>query len=135
MLKGEDMTNASVDGIAKPSQCLVSKRDDSVQSPAGWNHHEELGGVARPENLVHGREMRRPFHRIKVGSEDTVSNAFPSEKLTCAAWTSTTGGASAHLLCQRRNVLFGGSCVVVDHSYYISNPKRCLRERDGWVCL
>lgn len=104
MLKGEDMTNASVDGIAKPSQCLVSKRDDGVQSPAGRNHHEELGGVARPENLVHRREMRRPFLRIEVGSEDTFSHAFPPEKLTCAARTSTAGGASAHLFCRRRFV-------------------------------
>lgn len=87
------MTDASVDGITHPSQCLVRKRDDGVQSPVRRNHREEFGGVAGPENLVHRREMSRPFLRVKVGSEDAFRHAFTPEKLACAARTST----AAHL--------------------------------------
>lgn len=100
VLKGKDLTNAPVDGIAKPSQSLVRKRDDGVRSSAGRNHQEELGGVAGSENLVHRREMSRPFLGVKVGSEDAFGQAFPPEKLACAAGTSTAGGASAHISCQ-----------------------------------
>lgn len=97
MLKGEDVTNASVDGIAKPSQGLVRKCCDGFRSPVGWNHQEELRGVAGPKNLVHRREMSRPFLCVKVGSEDAFRHAFTPEKLACAARTSTASGASAHI--------------------------------------
>lgn len=129
VLKGEDVTNASVDGIAKPSQCLVSKSDDSIESLARRNHHEEFGGVARPEDLVHRREVRRPFLRVKVGSEDAFRHAFPPEKLACTARTSTAGGASAHLFCQDVTFCFGEAVSSSTSYIYISNPKRSV-ERD-----
>lgn len=94
LLEGEDVSDASINGITKASLCLVADGDDGVKTLVSGDVEQQLGDVAGTENLVHRREVRRALLRVKVGREDAPCHALTPQKLAGPARASSSSSSS-----------------------------------------
>lgn len=102
MLKRDDVRDAAINRVSETSLSFETDWNDGVWPFMLGNMVEEFGDVARSEHLVNSREVRRSLLGVKVRSEDTASDALPSQELARAARSSSTAAArvsaTAHLL-------------------------------------
>ncbi|RWW39789.1 hypothetical protein BHE74_00054844 [Ensete ventricosum] len=95
LLEGEDVSNATVDGVAEPCLGLVADSNDSVVPLVGRDVQEELRRVAGTEHLVHRREARRALLGVEVRREYAPRHALPPQKLARPAGPKSTATSSA----------------------------------------
>lgn len=97
LLKGEDVRDAAVDGVAEARLGLEADGDHRIEALVRGDVKQQLRNVACTEDLVHGRKVRRALVRVEVGSEDTAAHALSTQKLARAARpaTATNSGTTA----------------------------------------
>lgn len=95
LLKSEDVSNAAVYRISKPSLCLITYCYHRIEPLMHRNMQKKLGNVASPKHLVHGCEMGCPLLRVKVRRKYTAGNTLPPQKLARPAWPSAATDAAS----------------------------------------
>lgn len=85
LLEGEDVGDATVDGILEPRLGLVGDGDGRLGSIGHGEVHEDLGEVTSPEHLVDRREVGRSLFMAEVRGEDAAPHALPPQELASPA--------------------------------------------------
>lgn len=81
LLESKDMSDTAVDRVPEPSLRLVADRNHRIEPLVNRDMRQQLWHITRPENLVHGRKVRRALLGVEVGRKDAPRDALPPEEL------------------------------------------------------
>lgn len=93
LLKSENVSNTTVDGISNPSEGFITKRKDGIEAAMRRNPKQQLRCIASSENFMYSCKVSRALLWIEIRCKYALLYTFPSKKLA----RTTRSSATVHL--------------------------------------
>lgn len=95
LLKGEEVGDAAINGIAEAGLRFVADGHNGIDSLVGRDMQKQLGHVAGSKNLVHGSKVCSPLLRVEVWRKYASIHTLPSQELAGPAGTAAAAATAA----------------------------------------